>query len=316
MANIRVDVGYPVKDGTILTFRSPVDCSAVTGLKVYCTVDGNTTAHEFMFADAMGNNVGDIDYLFAENVAVKVILDVTTGMAFVQNAATSAYIESTFVKTVNGVAPDESGNVNVEGSGAGGGIHVGPDEPTDPNINEWLDTDEEPWVIPAESLPVATETSLGAVKPVTKTADMTQPVGIDKSGALFTAPSASSGGNGVTSLIGTTEDITPTHIYAAMRTGIPFALEYHDGTYGKMVFNSAVWSYMVGNSVCASLMFELTGYAYCVQLSGSLETDTWEFKVTPLAQTKDIPDCYSKTEIDAIMGSYITDIDTLVGGDS
>lgn len=97
--NIRVDLNYPIKDGIEVVFRSPVDCSQVTGLKVYYWGDdGNTASKEFVFADAHGNNVGDIDHLFAENVAVKVILDVTTGMAFVQNADTNAYIENTFAK--------------------------------------------------------------------------------------------------------------------------------------------------------------------------------------------------------------------------
>lgn len=94
MSNIRVDVGYTIKDGAEIKFRSPVDCSQVTGLKVYYPgADGNITSKEFAFADAHGNNVGDIDHLFAENVVVKVILDVTTGMAFVQNADTNAYLE-------------------------------------------------------------------------------------------------------------------------------------------------------------------------------------------------------------------------------
>ena len=95
--NIIVDLNYTIKDGTEATFRSPVDCSQVTGLKVYYIGDdGNTASQEFVFADAHGNNVGDIDHLFAENVAVKVILDVTTGMAFVQNADTNAYLEGRF----------------------------------------------------------------------------------------------------------------------------------------------------------------------------------------------------------------------------
>lgn len=34
------------------------------------------------------------------------------------------------------------------------------------------------------------------------------------------------------------------------------------------------------------------------------------------AQMVEVPDTYTKNEIDAIMGSYITDIDTLIGGDS
>lgn len=91
--NIRVDLQRAIFDGMEVVFRSPVDCSQVTGLIVYYNDGGNTVSKEFAFADAHGNNVGDIDHLFAENVVVKVILDVTTGMAFVQNADTNAYLE-------------------------------------------------------------------------------------------------------------------------------------------------------------------------------------------------------------------------------
>lgn len=119
--NIRVDLNYPIIDGAEVVFRSPVDCSQVTGLIVYYKEDGNTASKEFAFADAHGNNVGDIDHLFAENVVVKVILDLKTNMAFVQNADTNAYIERTFIKTVNGMAPDKDGNVVVSGGGSGGG---------------------------------------------------------------------------------------------------------------------------------------------------------------------------------------------------
>ena len=94
MSNIRVDLGTPIKNGMEVVFRSPVDCSQVTGLIVYY----NGGSQEFMFADAHGENVGIIDHLFAENVAVKVILDVTTGMAFVQNADTNTYLEGRFAK--------------------------------------------------------------------------------------------------------------------------------------------------------------------------------------------------------------------------
>lgn len=99
MANIRVDINYPIQDGTEIVFRSPVDCTEVTGLIVYYLgEDGDTTSKEFAFADAHGNNVGDIPHLFAENVVVKVILDITSGMAFVQNADTNAYLEGRFEK--------------------------------------------------------------------------------------------------------------------------------------------------------------------------------------------------------------------------
>ena len=39
------------------------------------------------------------------------------------------------------------------------------------------------------TLPIASETTLGGVKPVTKTDAMTQAVGVDEAGALWTAPS-------------------------------------------------------------------------------------------------------------------------------
>lgn len=98
--NIRVYLNYPIKDGTEVVFRSPVDCSQVTGLQVYYPENGATASKEFAFADAHGNNVGNIDHLFAENVVVKVILDVTTGMAFVQNADTNAYLEGRLSEAV------------------------------------------------------------------------------------------------------------------------------------------------------------------------------------------------------------------------
>lgn len=99
MANIRVDLNYDIKDGSEIVFRSPVDCSAITGLAVYCTAEnGAISAYEFALTDAHGQDVGNIDHLFAEDVIVKVILDVTAGKAYVQNADTNDYIERTFAK--------------------------------------------------------------------------------------------------------------------------------------------------------------------------------------------------------------------------
>lgn len=95
MANIKVTVDYTILNGQPLTFKSPADCSQVTGL-VVCYPEGDaTTSKSFQFADAHGNNVGDID-LFAENVLVKVILDTEANRAYVQNADTNAYLEGRF----------------------------------------------------------------------------------------------------------------------------------------------------------------------------------------------------------------------------
>ena len=93
MANIRLDLDTPIVEGQQLIFRSPVDCSTITGLIVYYTSeDGSKTPHTFQFADAHGNNVGDID-LFSSDVLVKVILDVGASRAYVQNADTNKYLE-------------------------------------------------------------------------------------------------------------------------------------------------------------------------------------------------------------------------------
>lgn len=103
--NIIVDFNAPIKDGTAVVFRSPVDCSKVTGLIVKYPANGRTASKEFSFADAHGNNVGDIDHLFTENVVVKVILDVTNSMAYVQNADTNAYLEGRFDDIIDKLCP-------------------------------------------------------------------------------------------------------------------------------------------------------------------------------------------------------------------
>jgi hypothetical protein len=92
---VRVDINYSIENGSEIKFKAPVNCSEVTGL-IVCYPDANQeiVSREFAFADANGNNVGNIDYLFAENAVVKVILDTDTNMAFVQNADTNAYIET------------------------------------------------------------------------------------------------------------------------------------------------------------------------------------------------------------------------------
>ena len=111
--NIRVDLETPIADGTEVVFRSPVDCSQITGLIVYYKEDGKTASKEFACADAHGNNVGDIDHLFAENVVVKVILDLTTNMAFVQNADTNAYLEGRFAALEEAIATGGGGSADL-----------------------------------------------------------------------------------------------------------------------------------------------------------------------------------------------------------
>lgn len=93
MANIRIDIDSVILDNQTITFKSPADCSDITGLIVYYVDNGLSKSQVFQFADAHGNNVGDID-LFASDVIVKVVLDVEASKAYVQNADTNAYLEN------------------------------------------------------------------------------------------------------------------------------------------------------------------------------------------------------------------------------
>lgn len=95
MSNIRVDLSIPIYEGQPITFKSPADCSEVTGLIVYYPENDTTSSQTFEFADAHGNNVGSVD-LFATDVLVKVILDTENSKAYVQNADTNAYLEAKF----------------------------------------------------------------------------------------------------------------------------------------------------------------------------------------------------------------------------
>lgn len=105
--NIRVDLDTNIQNGTEIVFRSPIDCSEVSGLIVYYKNGEIDEDKEFLFADAHGEDVGNIDHLFGEGAVVNVILDVTTSRAFVQNAATSAYLESKLAELDNKI--DASG---------------------------------------------------------------------------------------------------------------------------------------------------------------------------------------------------------------
>lgn len=97
MANIIVNLSYKIFDGAEITFKSPADCSNVTGLRVRYPIENNMwQSQEFKLADAHKNDVAKISELFSENAMVKVILDTEAGMAFVQNADTNAYLEGRF----------------------------------------------------------------------------------------------------------------------------------------------------------------------------------------------------------------------------
>lgn len=101
-------------------------------------------------------------------------------------AKVQEWIKTRFVKTVNGIAADENGNVKIET----GKVEVDPEE-----IGQIVDEYLEKNPPAAYTLPIATETTLGGVKAAAATEEMTQPVGITEDGKLVTAPGQNSGGN-------------------------------------------------------------------------------------------------------------------------
>lgn len=100
MANIRVDIAYTIKDGSEIIFLAPCDCSEISGLSVYHPNGDNTEIlhSAFVFKDAHGHDLSNVDNLFTAGVYVKVILNVTNGIAYIQNADTNQYLEDRFNK--------------------------------------------------------------------------------------------------------------------------------------------------------------------------------------------------------------------------
>lgn len=149
MANIKIELGYPLEDGMSLTFKAPCDGTAVTGLKVYypkITDSGSTTVNKiFSFRDAHLNALASLDNLFMSGATLKVVLDTTNSYAFIQNADTNGYVEGKFDQKLSlsggtltdnvvfpaakGIATNLNGNiVNTIARSANNNIWVGADD--------------------------------------------------------------------------------------------------------------------------------------------------------------------------------------------
>ena len=89
-------------------------------------------------------------------------------------------------------------------------------------------------------------------------------------------------------VVKTTSEITPAEVKALMDVGQPFAVSHTDNTYGAMLFNSFVYTQVVGG-VVSSTVFELGGVKFCAQLLGNITNNTWKFTAFSLAGADDIP---------------------------
>lgn len=94
MANIKVELPNKPIDGQPVTFLAPCDCGEVTGLKV---VYGDNSK-VLTFRDAGLRKLTGVGNLFKRGAYVKAILDVTNGIAYLQNACTNGYLEGELAK--------------------------------------------------------------------------------------------------------------------------------------------------------------------------------------------------------------------------
>ena len=93
MANIRVDVDGVIIDGQSITFKAPCNCSEIEKLKIYYIKNGVQVSELFTMKDSLGKNLSNVDNLFSKDAYVKAILDTVNKRAYLQNAATSGYLE-------------------------------------------------------------------------------------------------------------------------------------------------------------------------------------------------------------------------------
>lgn len=129
---------------------------------------------------------------------------------------------------------------------------------TDPTVPAWAKAEskpsysyneltDKPTIPAAYNLPVASESELGGVKPISKTDDMTQGVGVDSEGKLWALPGGgSSGGSGGIPAV-TTEGTG-----AAYTATIPEITELYNGLTISVAFHTTNTTHLA--------TFDLNGY--------------------------------------------------------
>lgn len=104
MALIKLEIDYPIQNGSSVTFKAPCDSTEVTGIKVYypniTESEVTTVSKTFAFMDCHLNALTSLGNLFTTGAYLKAILDVTNGYAFIQNADTNAYLEGKIVSMI------------------------------------------------------------------------------------------------------------------------------------------------------------------------------------------------------------------------
>ena len=108
-------------------------------------------------------------------------------------------------------------------------------------------------------------------------------------------------------LAGTTDELTPTQVYAAVSTGKPVKVQYTDRTYGALSFTAFNVAESLNVIVSQTIVY-VNGVYILAELNGNKSDNTWGFNATTLAQKTDIPAALPNpnalTFTGAVTGSY------------
>lgn len=89
-------------------------------------------------------------------------------------------------------------------------------------------------------------------------------------------------------LSGTTDNLTPEQVYAAVSAGRPVKVQYTSSSYGVISFTAFSISETMGVIASQSIAF-YDGTYILAELGGYIKSNQWFFNSTVLAQKKDIP---------------------------
>lgn len=89
-------------------------------------------------------------------------------------------------------------------------------------------------------------------------------------------------------LSGTTDDLTPAQVYAAVSAGRPVKVQYTSSSYGVMSFTAFSTSETMGVIASQNIVFYNNVYMLA-ELGGYIQSGQWFFNSTVLAEKKDIP---------------------------
>ena len=96
-------------------------------------------------------------------------------------------------------------------------------------------------------------------------------------------------------LTGTTDELTPTQVYAAVSTGKPVKVQYTDRTYGALFFTAFNVAESLNVIVSQTIVY-VNGVYILAELNGNKSDNTWGFNTTTLAQKTDGSDAWNLIE--------------------